>query len=444
MANKQKRAIQLRRQQQNNALFRKNLDKNKEIRRMSKNPLKVIELAYTRQLERNEAFSPVINLLIGYLIPTKRNKKEAVLFYEFLQIFITKKISKKFFEEVENITALYAVANAKKHWIRDLTDWQPLKTRQVKRQFSHLLRFLFAQYNVPLFMDCGFFNNNRTHIYWFTWIASGYNIRKAQSIPFPMTKKMAHYFLQAPNGCSISEALRWGQVLGMGGDTVLAKNLVATKLGNITPQESFWQTIIAFFIKHPMLDHAQIAPIIDYILHQKFEHTRVYNNGVYINEPPPNPNWNIKGRTVTSLLRAMNEWHRQVNTIGRYSKDTVWNPYTHVKDFTFKEGTEHNYKTYRIQQIVNYEVLRDEGRKMRHCVASYVHSCIKGTCSIWSLSVEDKDGHVQKLITIELNRNKTIVQARGKYNALPKPKDQQIIQRWCTMEGLRISKWLGF
>lgn len=443
MANKQKRALKLQKQQQFDTRYRHHLNKNKEIRRIAKHPIKVIDLAYTRQLEPYNSYSIAINQLIRYLQPSKKEVKTGALFYQFLQILVQKRLNKKFFEQPPFITALFALAKTKKHWIRPITDWVPLKTRKIERQFAHLARFLLARYEVPTFMDKAFYTDQKTHIYWFMWIGGGYNIRKANSLPLPLTKKMAHQFLQAPPESTIDEALRWGQIIGMGGDAVLAKHLLATKLGQFTKHEDFWKTVIAFFIQHPMLDSAQLAPIIDYIFHQKFENQQIYRNGRRINQGAPHPNWSMKGRTVTSLLRDVNQWHRNLYKVGRFDQQTSWATYP-IDNFVWKEGSEFNYKTYHIEQILNYGELSREGKTMKHCVASYVHSCLRGSCSIWSLSVEDMGGQFTKLITIELNRNRTIVQARGKYNALPKHREQQIIQRWCAMEGLTVSKWLGF
>ena len=77
MANKQKRFIKLQQQQQFDALYRKDLNRNKEVQRMSKNPMKVIELAYAGTLMKSEPYGKVINKLIEYLRPTKKNKKKA-------------------------------------------------------------------------------------------------------------------------------------------------------------------------------------------------------------------------------------------------------------------------------------------------------------------------------------------------------------------------------
>ena len=39
---------------------------------------------------------------------------------------------------------------------------------------------------------------------------------------------------------------------------------------------------------------------------------------------------------------------------------------------------------------------------MAHCVASYVHSCVQGVASIWSLCVVDGTGQETRLLTLEV------------------------------------------
>ena len=47
---------------------------------------------------------------------------------------------------------------------------------------------------------------------WFVHIGDGKNIRSAGT-PIPLTKLMAHHFMQAPDEITIEGALRWGQIL---------------------------------------------------------------------------------------------------------------------------------------------------------------------------------------------------------------------------------------
>ena len=67
---------------------------------------------------------------------------------------------------------------------------------------------------------------------------------------------------------------------------------------------------------------------------------------------------------------------------------------------------------------------------MKHCVATYAHSCGSGACSIWTLEVQTFDG-CAKILTVEVqNAARLICQARGKCNTLPGEKHRGILRRW--------------
>jgi hypothetical protein len=52
-------------------------------------------------------------------------------------------------------------------------------------------------------------------------LACGQSPRKLD-FPILLTKQMAHNFLQAPKDLLLEQALRWGQVRGLGGEARLA------------------------------------------------------------------------------------------------------------------------------------------------------------------------------------------------------------------------------
>ena len=73
---------------------------------------------------------------------------------------------------------------------------------------------------------------------------------------------------------------------------------------------------------------------------------------------------------------------------------------------------------------------------MGHCVAAYWRLCESGLASIWSLSVEDASGQVERLLTLEVrNADRTIVQARGKLNRLPSLDELDVLTRWQHLGG---------
>jgi hypothetical protein len=98
------------------------------------------------------------------------------------------------------------------------------------------------------------------------------------------------------------------------------------------------------------------------------------------------------------------------------------------------EGTvgDPNFKIWTIRELITQQSLFVEGRKLRHCVASYVSSCAKGHSSIWSMELE-QSSVVEKRVTIEVNPvTRQIAQVRGKLNRLPNQQELNIIRRWTS------------
>ena len=114
-------------------------------------------------------------------------------------------------------------------WIRKPEDYI-VKTHNTERQFSGLVRHLLCKYYVPVFMDEAWYNNagldQKHYREWFIHIGSGFNIRKAQNLPIPLTKMQAHHFIQSPDNYTIKQSFRYGQVMGLQGGTPDRKSVV--------------------------------------------------------------------------------------------------------------------------------------------------------------------------------------------------------------------------
>ncbi|HSQ79292.1 MAG TPA: PcfJ domain-containing protein, partial [Candidatus Bathyarchaeia archaeon] len=296
------------------------------------------------------------------------------------------------------------LAKSAADWIRPLDGWRP-KTHNADRQFSSLARHLLAAYDVPLFMDKAWTHGTAREQGWFKHLGAGRNIRTAEGLPVPLTKKMAHGFLQAPETYSIGAAFRWGQTLALGGDRRLADALRETRLAREFRDDEFWVSVIRFFIRNPMLDPAQVHPIVDYLWNERFEPRVIFvDRGVAREVGPAQPNLSMRGRTVAALLREVDEWHRRLGREvagGRLQ----WKK-SAVRDFRFVEGQEssRNMKIWRIRELLSSQELIAEGRRMHHCVSSYAASCHAGRCSIWSVDVETEDG-AEALLTIEVGHD---------------------------------------
>ena len=339
--------------------------------------------------------------------------------------------------------------------VRDVQNWKP-KSYNRHRIFSELVRYLFAEFPIPAFMDSAFFDPNPVYARWFIHLAQGGSVRKLPQCPVKMTAKMAHQFIHTPSRgfgigsqYSVTEALRYAQVINLGGNERLVRTLLGTRLGQYFDNDAFWETVIRFFIQNPMLEHSHIQPIVDYIQHVKFERRTVWNPHRYnefIEIEPALPHYTLKGRTVASLLAAVDAWHRDLymTTGSKTKKEPLFWKAAPIRNFRHREGTnDDTCKMYEIEQLITSPALLREGRMMHHCVYTYTHACILGRTSIWSMTVQEGNSAKNNLLTIELSMpSNTVVQVRGKYNKLPSEMEMKVINRWADKEGLTISRWV--
>jgi hypothetical protein len=334
--------------------------------------------------------------------------------------------------------ALIALSTHWRQWLRPADAWEP-RGEGVREQFGSLARHLLARYDVPVFLDSAWFAgltpDGVQHQGWFQHIGRGENIRTAEDLPTPLTKGMAHHFLQAPAGIGIREALRYAQVLGMGGNEHLALSILVTRVGTDFTRDDFWLPVIRWLIAHQTLDPLHHGPIIDYLYDQKFvpsvANPRSRRRGQPRETPlvPPQPNLSMTGRTPESLLRCVEAWHKELGS-RRLGASARWSP-SNMAPFVYEEGSGTDRKLYEISELICSDELEEEGKAMGHCVATYWRLCESGQASIWSLSVEDASGRVERLLTVEVwNGDRRIVQARGKMNRLPSVDELDLLARW--------------
>jgi len=345
-----------------------------------------------------------------------------------------------FLKDVRYVRGVIGLVNHFAKWIRPIEDWTP-KTHNTERQFSSLVRHLVTKYDVPGFMDNAWYQGNVKQQRWFIHIGEGKNVRTARSLPIRLTKKMAYHFLQAPDSYTVQGALRWAQILALGGNRVIANAINGTKLVRNFKDEEFWLSVLRFFVSNPLLDVSHINPIVDYIWNQKYENrVEFVERGVAQEIGPAQPNFSMRGRTPESLLRQVDEWHRR---LGRETRggDLQWQK-ARIGDYKFVEGNAKrtNMRVWTIRELLSSKELIAEGRVQGHCVASYARSCFTGRSAIWAMDMKDSTG-VSKMVTIEVNlQSKQVCQVRGKRNRLPRDREKDIIFRWAQKEGLTVAE----
>ncbi len=416
-------------------------------------PEKVIERIFRGELQEDHFTQPHLKSVCRAFKSAQECRRTRFALHDLLQhvsvcsdLVSSRPVFSQYGWHVGNtfVDGLLAMARHSLGWIRPIGDWKP-RTHNARRQFSSVARHLFADWPVPAFADSAWFLGNSTEAVrqqkWFLHIGRGHNIRTAD-LPLAYTKRMAHHFMQAPPDLTVDSALRWGQIHGLGGNARLVRAIVGTRLGSSFEHDDFWTTVLQCFIANPMLDLAHVGPIIDFIHQQRFVSQDVFvAPGVVERRGPPQPNFTMKGRTRASLLRQVEAWHR---TLAKTAQPQAEWPHSGIHDFEFIEGSERggNLKIWTITELLSAKALAAEGRAMKHCVATYAHSCASGVCSIWTLEVETFEGRT-KVLTVELqNRTRLICQARGKCNLLPGEKQRGILRRWAEQAGLSLAKYV--
>lgn len=345
--------------------------------------------------------------------------------------------------ENQHIIGLKTLASLHRDWIREPETWS-CKSKDPWLQFKSLAKHLLTEYKVPEFLykaffgSCAMYRDKHREIDWFIKIGQGHNIRKSKT-PIHMTKKMAHAFLSAPDSLTPYEAIRWCQVVGLGGSPRLAHAIAQSRLGSHFENEEFWSTVIHWFVNCGMFNLEVIDPVIDYIRNQKYcIPGAYYENGIrIIPDAPPQPNLSMKGRTLDATIRQMEEWHTQTSML-KSQRQQNWGRSTIEPLENYQEGDGANLKNWEIVELTTAKALSEEGLAMRHCVATYASSCVAGHEAIFSMRC---NGKRIATISVEL-RTKRITEARGKFNAKLEHHAKRILKMWATQGNLKITKWV--
>jgi len=421
-------------------IARKKCDEKLLARRKFKNPRKALDLVFDSDIVGADAAYKNLYSRIKTL-----NKKDKTKFKKLItHIYKHSDILK----DPPLITGLLNIMKWEPYYINRPTEWMP-KTHNTRRQFSDLLRHSFCKYDVPKFMDEVWFSEYDGAIAgaiaaelkreWFIFIGQGGNLRKARKLPFEVTKKIAHYFMQAPGNFSVENALIWGVVHSMGGDKRTVEGILSTKRNGQLNRHNFWVTVYRFFVNNPMLDTAQYNPIVDYIDAMKYQPQYEWTEpGIRVERPPIQPNFMMRGRTAFSLLRQVEAWHKKLGKEKKGGK-LQWEK-SKYNGFECQTGERRNVKIWTINELLSSDELIQEGKTMRHCVASYARSCQSQRVSIWSMKVDTWEGK-KNVLTIEV-RDGTIMQARGKRNERPTEEAKNIIKKWKKTQGLGISSYI--
>jgi hypothetical protein len=331
--------------------------------------------------------------------------------------------------------------------VRRADDWRPkLKTRDPARLRLAAARHLYAVYPVPSALERIWLESDgldRDEIMlrkrWYVAAAQGQSLYKAEASRW-LSRKEVHAFLNPPGELGFDEALWQAIARSYTADLGLALRIARSKIARTPRREiAFWRDVARFFCVNPA-PLEEIDDLADYLAAAREQ------NALY----------SIKGRTLLSLRRQMQEWHRDLEAIERIEAarrraivradrrngaapdhawvgsllaDWEWQP-------SQKEAKYRN-EHFAIRQLRTAEELVAESRAMRHCVSAYATKCIAGYASIWTLR-RSVSGKSERLLTIELDRQNRAVQVRGFANRLAFAGEARVLARWAKARGIAL------
>ncbi len=415
--------------------------------KLHRNPKRFLDAVFSGELHSEEIDRPIFKSVAAEIeASNETGDTRSSLFEMLLQLtkfgdFVFQTLPDR--SSTPFVRGLIKLHDRKALWLRPLEEWKP-KSKNRERMFGELTHHLFDQYgDVPTFMEKVWIRDDRPSWRfrdWYVHLGRGHNLRTAKS-PIPLTKKMAHHFMKAPEDFTVEQALRWGQMKALGCSRAEIEAVAASRLGRSLINEEFWFTVLRFIADNPMLDPRQIGPIIDYLQNQRFENVEVeVAPGEWRTEPPPQPGLSMRGRTAVTLLRQVDDWHRELGRL----RDLPSGQYEQAPfgGLTLEKKRGGQNVRWVIRQLRSSKDLQIESDELRHCVASYHWSCAKGHCTIWNLSVSDKDGKPERRQTIEVDRGGVIVQCRGLANRDPTAEEWSIVNAWASEANLQVAGYL--
>ncbi|MCC9609537.1 PcfJ domain-containing protein [Blastopirellula sp. JC732] len=341
------------------------------------------------------------------------------------------------------LEALPLIVAYRHRWIRPVESWEPT-SHSPRRQFKSLMQHLFVRYGkLPAFLDKVWFGGfaDRAELFRPIYLhaAAGLNLASCELMPFPYTKKMAHHFLAAPQNPSIEQALRWGEVKGMGGDDKLAHAVMNSRLTVDFRHHKFWNIVLQWLIRYREIDRGQVSSIIDYIQFQRFV-PRFAMTGDERQEAiaAREPNFTMRGRTPQTLLRQVKRWHSNVHETFLFGT-LEWPPCGIAGMELLEESRNGEITAWTIHELLSSKALVQEGAAMNHCVATYADLCQQGESSIWSLQRETSQDKT-RMLTIEVRPyQRRICDYSGKFNREATSDELRILRHWANQAKLQLS-----
>lgn len=255
--------------------------------------------------------------------------------------------------------------------IRAVADW-PGTSASWRPAVCSLAQHLIGKYAVPPFLAASWYATDDVYAekkrQWFVAHARGARFRLLD-LPIEMTRKMEHIFLTSPDHLAIEHAMWRAELLALGASDELVRAVLATRSATDLRNGAFWRTVWMFLIANACaIDVSQVGPMIDFVQAIRHERVAVETPDGIVQRDPPQPSFSMKGRTLQSMLRLMQEWHR---SLGLANGGLTWAP-SPLQPMMIEEPSQDPSappSVWQLTELTNGAQLRTEGTALHHCVA---------------------------------------------------------------------------
>ncbi|HCN76842.1 MAG TPA: hypothetical protein DIT13_06565 [Verrucomicrobiales bacterium] len=273
---------------------------------------------------------------------------------------------------------------------------------------------------------------------WFSWLillGGGGSVRRAASqMGWWTSGEFMRQLHLAPAHMTPDEGSLWAEVRRHGGSEALFQAFHDSDAFNLDPTDvpdaalagripdwfrermafrRLWQQTLEWMCRHlDELPVEDLSVILTWVSHCHAETGR--GRGAA---------FSFKGRTSASVLRAANMHADEVLAAQEFSLGRLISWQGQGWDACLTDAQEINWT---VKELVSNRELAEEGRAMRHCVASYARRCESGLCAVFSV----RRGGI-RVLTVEVGLpQKEILQIRGSCNRAPHVSELEVVNQW--------------
>jgi hypothetical protein len=322
-------------------------------------------------------------------------------------------------------------------WIRKPDDYWPDPNKKEQGHLNAFLRHLFCAYRVPVPFNWAWGNDDGTVFCaggraWFVHVGGGGSLRTAPGLPYALSRAQAHAVMHARDDLTLPQAMRCGQLAGMGVTEPLALAAVMTRLGRSSIDNETALVVARWLVVNPDVRAAHVQQIVDYVIGRR-------GGNEYL---APQRQFHLGARSTAQVLRDVALWHAELNRLAsaRATHHLTWAS-CGIDGFEQLVMNESGaFARWAIVELTTQQALAEEGRAMRHCVASFGSSASRGQCAIFALRCTDATGATRHVATIEVELPaRRIAQVAAACNRQPDGAARDLIKRWAESSGVSMS-----